>query len=118
MLMSSFRFTVRQLEHFVAAADAGSISTAAERGLVSQAGVSLAISDLERHLGVQLFLRRKAKGVPLTSAGERVLADARRLLAQAEELQTHAAAEGDGLTGRLGVGCYTTLAPYLLPPLL
>jgi DNA-binding transcriptional LysR family regulator len=112
------RYTLRQLEYFVAAAEAGTLSGAATRCHVSQAGIALAVTDLERALGVQLLLRRKAKGVTLTPAGQRVLADARALLGQAEELQSTAEASGGQLAGRLRMGCYTVLAPFFVPSLL
>ena len=112
------RYTLRQLEYFVAAAEAGTLSGAAARCHVSQVGIALAVTDLERALGVQLLIRRKSKGVTLTAAGQRVLADARPLLGQAEELQSTAEASGGQLAGRLRMGCYTVLAPFFVPPLL
>ncbi len=112
------RYTLRQLEYFVAAAEIGTFSRAAARCHVSHAAIALAVTDLERTLGVQLLLRRKAKGVTLTPAGQRVLADARALLGQAEELQSTAEASGGQLAGRLRLGCYTVLAPFFVPPLL
>lgn len=112
------RFSLRQLEFFVAVADTGSVSAGAERCGASQAGVSLAIKDLERHLGVQLLVRRRAKGAALTEAGSRVLADARRLLDGAFELQDLASAQDDRVSGTLSVYCYVTLAPVLIPPVL
>ncbi|MQA09565.1 MAG: LysR family transcriptional regulator [Pseudonocardiaceae bacterium] len=112
------RFSLRQLEYFVAVAEAGTLSGAAARCHVSQAGIALAVSELERGLGVQLLLRRKAKGVTLTAAGQRALADARAVLSRADELRSNAEASGGELSGSLPVGCYTTLSPFFLPPLL
>lgn len=114
----SVRFSLRQLEFFVAVADAGSLSGGAERCGASQAGVSLAVRDLERHLGVQLLTRRRARGAVLTEAGTRVLLDARRLLGSADDLQTIASATTTEISGTLAVGCYVTLAPFLIPPVL
>lgn len=112
------RFSLRQLEYLVAVAEAGSISGAAEQCHASQGGVSQAISDLERRLGVQLFARRKAKAVALTDAGVRILGDARRLLDAAEELQVGAQAAQNEVSGVLSLGCYSTLAPFVIPPVL
>ncbi|QKZ15945.1 LysR family transcriptional regulator [Streptomyces chartreusis] len=112
------RFTLRQLEFFVAVADAGSVSGAAEACGASQAGVSLAIRDLERHLGVQLLVRRRAKGAALTEAGSKMIADARRLLEGADALQSLASATDSRVSGTISIGCYVTLAPFLIPPLL
>jgi len=85
---------------------------------VSQSAVSLAISDLESVLGVQLFLRRKAKGVALTGAARTILPQIRSLLAQAEELHSTARSLGEAVEGTLLLGCFPTLTPFLLPPIL
>lgn len=110
--------SLRQLHFFVAAAEAGSIAGAAAREHVSQSTVALAISELERTLGVQLFLRRQAKGLTITQAGAAVLADARALLGHADELLVSARSLGGQLSGSLTVGCYTTLAPFVMPGVL
>lgn len=109
------RISLRQLEYFVAVAGRGTMSAAAEECLVSQSAISLAVTQLERALGVQLFLRQRSKGLTLTQAGEQVLVDARRLLGLAEELQSTARSLGQELAGRLVVGCYPTLTPYIMP---
>ncbi|WP_456697922.1 LysR family transcriptional regulator [Aeromicrobium sp. P5_D10] len=106
--------TLRQLEYFVACAELGSMTAAAERIRLSQSAVSTALADLERALGVQLLIRH-ARGLSLTPAGERVLSDARRLMGAAEDLHTSARSIGQSLTGGLRIGCYSTIAPILLP---
>ncbi|WP_207839658.1 LysR substrate-binding domain-containing protein [Williamsia soli] len=112
------KYTLHQLEYLVAIADTGSISAAAAASHASAGGVSQAIGELENRLGTALFIRRKAKAVTLTAAGARVLADARRILAAAEELQASAGATQNEITGTLSVGCYSTLAPFVIPPML
>lgn len=112
------RLSLRQLQYFVAAAEAGTIAGAAAREHISQSTVALAISELERTLGVQLFLRRQAKGLTITQAGLSVLADARPLLSHADELLTTARSLGGQLAGNLVIGCYATLAPFLMPSVL
>lgn len=111
-------YTLRQLEYFAAVAHTGTVSGAAHRCHVSQPALSLAITQLERSLGLQLLLRHRSRGTELTPAGTRVLALAEALLAQAAQLQESAGAEQDGLAGALAVGCYTTLAPTFVPALL
>ncbi len=112
------RATLRQLEYALAVADDGTMAGAAARLNVSQSAVSLAVSDLERVLGVQLFMRRKARGVSLTAAGLALLPEIRNLLAQAAELHSVARSLGQGVDGTLVLGCYTTLTPYLVPQVL
>ncbi len=115
--MKGLRFSMRQLEYFVAVADSGTLSEAARRLHVSQPGLSQSLTDLERALDVQLAVRRKAHGVTLTPTGLQVLQLARDLLRRAEDLES-AASGGDALGGVLSLGCYVTLAPTALPPLL
>jgi len=75
---------LRHLRYFVAVADAGSLTVAAEQKLhTSQPSLSRQIRDLEQEVGVQLMLRG-AQGVELTSAGKAFLDHARMALVQAE----------------------------------
>jgi DNA-binding transcriptional LysR family regulator len=111
-------YTLRQLEYFVAVAEAGSVTGAARAAHLSQSAMSTALAGLERALDVQLLLRHHARGVTLTPAGEQLLVASRRLLVQAAELQAEASDLGRALTGPLNLGCFSVLAPYVLPELL
>ncbi|MCP2256409.1 DNA-binding transcriptional regulator, LysR family [Streptoalloteichus tenebrarius] len=115
--MNQPRFTLRQLRYFVTIAECGTLSEAASRLHVAQPTLSQALTDLERALRVQLCVRRRAHGITLTPSGHQVLRQARHLLRQAEDLESAASGQGS-LTGVLSVGCYVTLAPTVLPPLL
>ena len=86
--------------------------------IISDAHPGLAIADLESRLGVQLLVRRRAKAATLTEAGLRVLADARRLLEGADDLTNRARAATTEISGILTLGCYSTLAPFVIPPVL
>jgi LysR family transcriptional regulator, hca operon transcriptional activator len=75
---------LRHLRYFVAVADAGSLTVAAEQKLhTSQPSLSRQIRDLEQEVGVQL-MHRSAQGVELTPAGKAFLDHARMALVQAE----------------------------------
>jgi len=111
-------FTLRQLEYFDAIANEGSLAAAAARCRVSPSALGLAIDELERHLSLQLVVRRKGKGVVLTPAGTRVLQRARWLLSGAESLADEARQASQGVSGRLDIGVYSTLAPFVLPGIL
>src|SRR5246127_3270436 len=75
---------LRHLRYFVAVADAGSLTVAAEQKLhSSQPSLSRQIRDLEQEVGVQL-MHRSAQGVELTPAGKAFLDHARMALVQAE----------------------------------
>jgi DNA-binding transcriptional LysR family regulator len=111
-------FTMNQLAAFVAVAEAGTISAAAEKLHSSPSALSAAVTELERALQAQLLRRRKAKGVSLTPTGEAVLARARALLHQASELEADARGEERGVSGLVRLGCYPSLAPTVLPALI
>jgi DNA-binding transcriptional LysR family regulator len=111
-------FTINQLAAFVAVAEAGTISAAAEKLHVSASALSAAVTELERSLQTELLRRRKAKGVSLTAAGEAVLPRARFLLHQASELEADARGEERGVSGVVRIGCYPSLAPTALPALI
>ena len=111
------RYTLRQLEYFVAAGETGSITLASEQVNISQPSVSTAISHLEKELGVQLFIRHHAQGLSLTAVGRSLLHEAKSILAQAEGLYTLASDANGRVRGTLSVGCMVTLAPMLAPEL-
>lgn len=92
------RFDLRDLELFVAVADAGSIARAAERSHTVASAISKRVSDLEESLGGALLLRG-AKGVELTAAGHALLARARVLLHQAAQLDDEMRRHASGTRG-------------------
>src|SRR6202162_3164596 len=76
---------LRHLRYFVAVAEAGSLTVAAERKLhTSQPSLSRQIRDLEAEVGAQLLTRR-ARGIELTLAGRAFLDHARVVLSQVEQ---------------------------------
>ena len=117
------RFTLRQLEYFVACVDAGSIAGAAASLNVSQPTVSVAINKLEDQLGMQLLLRHHAQGVSVTAGALRLVQSARSLLSHASDVQREAMMisddiESDDIRGVLRLGSFVTLAPSVLPGLI
>lgn len=111
------RYTLRQLEYFIAAGEAGSITAASERIHISQPSISTAISHLEQELDVQLFIRHHAQGLSLTPVGRDLLREAKSLVAQAQGLYLRASEVTDQVRGSLSLGCMVTLAPMLVPEL-
>jgi DNA-binding transcriptional LysR family regulator len=101
---------LRHLRHFIAVAEEGHITRAAERLGMQQPPLSQRIKAIELELDVQLF-RRKARGVELTEAGQVFLDNARTLLAQYDRIfeSTRGAARGE--QGRLCIGVMPT-APF------
>lgn len=111
------RYTLRQLEYFVAVGEAGGIAPAAAKLNVSAPSISTAIAQLEEALGVDLFVRRHAQGLALTAGGRRLYKAARELLDGAEALHAAAGEISDRPAGPIAVGCLQTLAPTFLPAL-
>jgi len=111
------RFTLRQLEYVVRAAETGSVTLAAKRVRASQPTVSAAIAGVERVLGVQLFVRHHAQGLSVTPAGREFAREAGSVLRHAAELDGFASALRDEVSGPVGVGCLVTLAPLIGPRL-
>jgi DNA-binding transcriptional LysR family regulator len=108
---------LRQLEMFRAVAEQGTFTRAADRLHVSQSAVSRQVQLLEEELG-GVLLRRSARGVTLTEAGELLLRMTHRVErdvqdALAEISQTHALKRG-----RLHLGGGMTVCLYILPRLL
>lgn len=107
---------LHQLRYFVAVAETGNFTRAAERSHVSQPSLSQQIINLEAEVGHKLFHRLGRKAV-LTEAGNAFLERARRILFEVEnaarELSDH-----PSLGRRITVGAVQTVMPYLLTPFL
>jgi DNA-binding transcriptional LysR family regulator len=110
--------SLRLLRYVTAAADCANVTEAARRLQVSQPSVSAAIAELEQMLGVTIFVRHHAKGVTLTPAGQRLIAEARLLLKHAEEFSKTAEALGDTDRGEITIGCFPTLAAMYMPSIM
>jgi len=109
------RFTLRQLEYFVAVGESGSVSQAAEKMNVSPPSVSASIQQLESEFGIQFFVRKHAQGLTLTSGGRQFLTRAKEMLVSAEGLSSFASDISSKVGGPLHIGCLTTVAPVILP---
>jgi DNA-binding transcriptional LysR family regulator len=92
-----------QLRSFVAVAEAGHLTRAADRLHISQPAVSAQIKALEEELEVELFERRSS-GMALTAAGKRLLAEAQKLLSAAQALRNEARALKGEVAGVARVG--------------
>ncbi|MCG3754218.1 MULTISPECIES: LysR family transcriptional regulator [unclassified Amycolatopsis] len=111
-------YTLRQLEYFAAVAEAKSISAAAAELHVTPTAVASALTELERVLRTQLVVRRKAHGITLTPTGQYLRERIAGLLRDADELERAAAGGGRELAGPLALGCYSTVAPTVVPILM
>lgn len=111
-------FTLRQLDYFVAVAETGSIRAASERLNMSSAALSQALTELELELGSTLLTRRRAHGIALTATGRDLLVGARNILEAAADLFALTQGFERGVAGRVRIGCYTSLSPFLIPRLI
>jgi DNA-binding transcriptional LysR family regulator len=101
---------LRHLRYFLAVAEELSFTRAARRLHIGQPPLSLQIKALEAELGLRLFERTKRR-VTLTAAGERFLASARQILADAERAVEQAQRAARGETGELRIG-FTSSLPF------
>ena len=108
--------TLTEMRYIVALARDRHFGKAAESCHVSQPTLSVALKKVEGQLGASLF-ERAATEVRITALGERIVAQARRVLEEAVRLEEIAGAAGDPMSGPLRVGVIYTIAPYLLPKL-
>ena len=108
---------LRRLRYFVVVAEEQNFSRAAERLHMAQPPLSDQIKRLEEALQVRLFDRSR-RGARLTEAGELLLTEARRLLAQADQTAEMVRRVGSGKVGRLTLGFVHSASNSTLPPVL
>jgi len=113
----TLRFTLRQLEYFLAVGEHGSIAQASEKVNVSSPSISAAISQLETEFGLPLFVRKHAHGLSLTQAGRQFMEQAQTTLREAEALNRLAGDISGTVQGPLKIGCLLTFAQVILPSL-
>jgi LysR family transcriptional regulator, hydrogen peroxide-inducible genes activator len=106
--------SLRQLQYVVAVADTRGFHKAAEQCHVSQPTLSAQVQQIESVLGVTLFERSRQR-VLVTTAGEEIVARARRVLVEVNDLLDAATRARDPFSGVLRIGVIPTIAPYLLP---
>ncbi|MBL6459268.1 LysR family transcriptional regulator [Belnapia sp. T6] len=101
---------LRQLRYFVAVAEEGHVTRAAERLGMQQPPLSQQIKAMEAQLGLQLF-RRRPRGVELTESGQVLFNEARSILARLEQAERATQSTARGEQGRLRIGVAPT-APF------
>ena len=109
--------TLNELRFIVAVAHERNFRRAAEKAFISQPALSLAIQKLEEELGVKIFERGKSYVTP-TPIGTAIVAQAQRVLEEAERIPALAAEGRNQLISPLRVGIIHSVGPYLLPDLI
>jgi DNA-binding transcriptional LysR family regulator len=107
---------LRHLRYFVAVAETGSISGAAQKLFIAQPPLSAQIRQLEEEVGAPLLVRLP-RGVSLTAAGESFLADARAILARSQDASLRARQAHSRKEQLLRVGLMPSTTQSLLPGL-
>jgi DNA-binding transcriptional LysR family regulator len=110
-------FTLRQLQYFVAVAEHGTVSHAAQALSISQSAVTEAIKELEADLGVRLF-DRHARGLALTHRGQQFLRHATTILADVSAARRAFESDQAALEGSLALGVTALTSGYVLSDLL
>lgn len=106
---------LRHLRYFLAVAECGHITRAAEQLGIQQPPLSLQIKALEAEIGCELFVRHP-KGVDLTDAGRELQVEAQRLLADLNAVTARLQAMARGERGRINVGFTSSAAAHAFTP--
>jgi LysR family hydrogen peroxide-inducible transcriptional activator len=117
IIYQSFGMNLRSFEYLLALKKHGGFHRAAEACHVSQPALSIQIKKLEEELGIKL-LERSQKEFIFTPAGLEVLARARNIMQQANEISELASVWHDPYAGQISIGAFPTLAPYYLPQII
>lgn len=108
---------LRDFQYLVALADHKHFGRAADACFVSQPTLSTQVRKLEEELGVTLVERNPRK-LLLTEVGQQIVARARDVLHEVEQIRRIARHDQDPEAGSLRLGIFPTLGPYLLPHVL
>jgi DNA-binding transcriptional LysR family regulator len=110
-------FTLRQLQYFIAVAEEGTVSGAAQSLSISQSAVTDAIKELESDLGVALFERHR-RGLSITHKGHQFYRHANRILADVQDARRSFLGEEAAPPSHLSLGVTSLVAGYVLSDLL
>lgn len=110
------RITLKQLEVFIAVAQSGNVTRAAESLNITQSATSMALADFESQLGRKLF-DRIGKRLQLNDTGRLLLPKALDAVARVADIE-HLAASDDALIGPLRIGASMTIGNYMMPGLI
>lgn len=110
------RITIKQIEVFIAVAQVGNVTRAAEGLNITQSATSMALADFENQLGRKLF-DRIGKRLQLNDAGRLLLPKALDAIARVADIEQLAASD-DGLIGPLRIGASLTIGNYMMPGLI
>lgn len=108
------RVTIRQIESFLAVAEAGNFSSASRRLNIAQPALSQSVKELETELGIRLF-DRTTRRVELTQAGQEFRNSTGKVLEDIEIAVQNARELADRRRGRIRIAAPPLLAAVILP---
>ncbi|WGP06553.1 LysR family transcriptional regulator [Bacillus subtilis] len=108
-------FTLVQLRYFQEVARRENMTEAAKQLNVTQSAISTAMAQLERTIGLDLFIRQRNRSVVLSPAGKRFLSEVTPFLEASDNLGETALGLSRRLSGDLTVGVFSPIAPTRLP---
>lgn len=104
---------LRVLEYFIMVAKEGNITRAAERLHITQPTLSRQLSELEKELNTQLFIRGK-RSIVLTESGQLLMQRAQELINLVAKTERDLLESKDELLGTIAIGCVESLASRTL----
>ena len=110
-------FTIRQLQYFVAVAESGTVSGAAQAISISQSAITEAIKGLEADLGAPLF-DRHPRGLNITHKGHQFLRHATLILSNVSNARQAISKQEQEVGGHLHLGVTSLVAGYVLSAIL
>ena len=109
--------TLSELRFVVSVAHEKNFRRAAIKSFVSQPALSLAIKKIEIELGVLIFERNRM-GASLTTVGEQIVNQAKKVLEEADKIKEISALETNTKQKAIKIGIIYSIAPYLLPSII
>ena len=106
--------TITQLSYVLAVAEYRNFTKAAQNCHVTQPTLSMQVQKLEEELNVQIFDRTK-KPIELTSVGQKIVSQAKNIVAEAERINDIVDQEKGFIGGEFKLGIIPTIMPTLLP---
>jgi DNA-binding transcriptional LysR family regulator len=105
---------IQHVRHFIAAADLGNMTRAAEMLGIAQPALSQSLRRMEEKLGVKLFDRSR-RGITLSEAGAAIIDELREAVMRIDQASERAQQVAQGVAGTLTVG-FTVSAVYQVLP--
>jgi len=111
-------YTLKQLRYLEASARLRSITAAASELSISPSSIAAAIDSVEDELSETLFIRHPSKGITPTRFGSNFLDNIRELLRAHVKFESSLPGIGEKIEGSIRLGCFTPVAPIVLPLIL